>query len=97
MDQGHIDEHEVKSSYQYVLDLRERLEDTLKLAHEQLKLSEAKWKCYYDNGGQNYDTSNLVISMLVFLPTDSNKLLLQWWKGPYNSHQGSWFSRITRS
>ena len=26
-----IDEHEVKSSYQYVLDLRERLEDTLKL------------------------------------------------------------------
>ena len=34
-----IDEHEVKSSYQYVLDLRERLEDTLKLAQEQLKLS----------------------------------------------------------
>ena len=41
-----IDEHEVKSSYQYVLDLRERLEDTLKLAQEQLKLSEAKQKCY---------------------------------------------------
>ena len=32
-----MDEHEVKSSYQYVLDLRERLEDTLKLALEQLK------------------------------------------------------------
>ena len=43
-----IDEHEVKSTYQYVLDLRERLEDTLKLAQEQLKLSQAKQKCYYD-------------------------------------------------
>ena len=43
-----IDQHEVKSSYQYVLDLREPLEDTLKLAQQQLKLSQAKQKCYYD-------------------------------------------------
>ena len=34
-----IDEHEERSSYQYVLDLRERLEDTPKLAQEQLKMS----------------------------------------------------------
>ena len=34
-----IDEHEVNSGYQYVLDLRERLEDTLKLAQEELNLS----------------------------------------------------------
>ena len=77
-----IDEHEVKSSYQYVLDLRERLGDTLKLAREQLKLSQAKQKCYYDKrtkvrGFQPSDT------VLVFLPTDTNKLLLQW-KGPYD-------------
>ena len=37
-----IDEHEVKSSYHYVLDLRECLEDTLKLAQKQLKLSQAE-------------------------------------------------------
>ena len=37
-----IDEHEVKSNYQYVLDLRECLADTLKLTQEQLKLSQAK-------------------------------------------------------
>ena len=36
-----IDEPEVKSSYQYMLDPRERLEDTMKLAQEQLKLSQA--------------------------------------------------------
>ena len=40
-----IDEHEVKPSYQYVLDLREHLEDTLKLAQEQLRMSQAKRKC----------------------------------------------------
>ena len=37
-----IDEHEAKSIYQYVLDLRERLQGTLKLVQEQLKLSQAK-------------------------------------------------------
>ena len=41
-----IDEHEAKSIYQYVLDLRERLQGTLKLVQEQLKLSQAKHECY---------------------------------------------------
>ena len=77
-----IDEHEVKSSYQYVLDLRERLEDTLKLAQEQLKLSQAKQKCYYDKRTKvrRFQPGDKV---LVLLPTDTNKLLLQW-KGPYD-------------
>ena len=81
MDQNNIDEHEVKCSYQYVLDLRERLEDTLKLAQEQLKLSQAKQKCYYDKRTKvrRFQPGDKV---LVLLPTDTNKLLLQW-KGPY--------------
>ena len=77
-----IDEHEVKSSYQYVLDLRERLEDTLKLVQEQLKLSEAKQKCYYDKR-TNVRRFQPGDNVLVLLPTDTNKLLLQW-KGPYD-------------
>ena len=76
------DEHEVKSSYQYVLDLRERLEDTLKLAQEQLKLSQAKQKYYCDKR-----TKVLRIQpgdkVLVLLPTDTNKMMLQW-KRPYD-------------
>ena len=77
-----IDEHEVKSSYQYVLDLRERLEGTLKLAQEQLKLSQAKQKCYYDKRTKvrRFQPGDKV---LVLLLTDTNKLLLQW-KGPYD-------------
>ena len=43
-----IDKHEVKFSYKYVLDLRERLGDTVKLAQEQLELFQAKQKRCYD-------------------------------------------------
>ena len=77
-----IDEHEVKSSYQYVLNLREHLEDTLKLAQEQLKLSQAKLKCYYDKRTRvrRFQPDDKVLDLL---PTDTNKLLLQW-KGPYD-------------
>ena len=77
-----IDEHEMKSSYQYVLDLRERLEDTLKLAQEQLKLSQAKQKCYY-NKRTKVRCFHPGDKVLVLLPTDRNKLLLQL-KGPYD-------------
>ena len=77
-----IDEHEVKSSYQHVLELRERLEDTLKLAQDQRKLSQAKQKRYYDKRTKvrRFQPGDKV---LVLLPTDTNKLLLQW-KGPYD-------------
>ena len=37
-----IDKLEVKSSYQYMLDLQERLNDTLKPAKEQLESSQAR-------------------------------------------------------
>ena len=39
-----VDEPEVKNSYQYVFELREKLEDTLKLAHSELQKSPAKRK-----------------------------------------------------
>ena len=39
---------EVKSSYEYVTELRERLEDSLKLAHEELEKSQKRYKRHYD-------------------------------------------------
>ena len=72
---------EVKSCYEYVTELRERLEDSLKLAQEELEKSQKRHKRHYDRkakprqlevGGQ----------VLILLPTDSNKLLMQW-RGPY--------------
>ena len=59
-----------------MLDLRERLEDTLRLAEEQLKLLQAKQKCYYHKrtAVRCFQPGDKV---LVLLPTDTNKLLLQ--------------------
>ena len=72
---------EVKSSYEYVTELRERLEDSLKLAHEELEKSQKRYKRHYD---QKAKPRRLEVGdrVLILLPTDSNKLLMQW-RGPY--------------
>ena len=43
-----LEEPEVKNSYQYVSELREKLEYTLKLAHTELQKAQNKGKQYYD-------------------------------------------------
>ena len=76
-----VEEPEVKNSYQYVFDLREKLEDTLKLAHTELQKAQLKGKHYYDRKTKvkKFAPGDKV---LVLLPTDRNKLLMQW-KGPF--------------
>ena len=39
---------EVKNSYQYVFELREKLEDTLNITHSELQKAQQKGKHYYD-------------------------------------------------
>ena len=75
-----LEEPEVKNSYQYVFELREKLEDTLKLAHE-LQKAHNKGKHYYDRKTKvrKFVPGDKV---LVLLPIDNNKLLMQW-KGPF--------------
>jgi len=41
-----VEAPEVKKSYQYVLELREKLEDTLKIAHEEMQKAQQKGKHY---------------------------------------------------
>ena len=76
-----VEEPEVKNSYQYVFELREKLEDTLKLAHSELEKAQQKGKHYYDRKSKvrKFQPGEKV---LVLLPTDHNKLLMQW-KGPF--------------
>ena len=45
---SNIEDEEVKTTYQYVVDLRQRLEDTCKLAQEELVKNSKKYKTYYD-------------------------------------------------
>ena len=76
-----VEEPEVKNSYQYVFELREKLENTLNLAHSEVQKSQVKAKHYYDRKTKvrKFMQGDKV---LVLLPTNHNKLLMQW-KGPY--------------
>ena len=76
-----VEEPEVKNSYQYVFELREKLEDTLKLAHSELEKAQQKGKHYYDRKSK-VRKSQPGEKLLVLLPTDHNKLLMQR-KGPF--------------
>ena len=70
---------EVKTSYQYVFELRECLNNTMKIAQEELLKSRKKNKALYDRRAREFQEGDKV---LLLLPTDTNKLLMQW-KGPY--------------
>ena len=78
---GEVNDEQVRSTYQCVIELRERLEETCQLARDNLEKVQFKQKTYYDKRARlrKFDVGDKV---LLLLPTDSNKLLLQW-KGPY--------------
>ena len=64
-----------------MIELRERLEQTCQLARDNLEKVQFKQNTYYDKPARSrkFDVWDKV---LLLLPTESNKLLLQW-KGPY--------------
>ena len=76
-----IEEPELKTTYQYVLDLRERIEETCKLAKEELAKVQSRNQRYYNRKAKS---KNIKVGdkVLLLLPTDHNKLLLHW-KGPF--------------
>jgi hypothetical protein len=71
----------IKTTYEYVLDLRQRLEETCKWEHDQLRKSATKYKGYYDRKAKPRKMK-VGDKVLILLPTKSNKLLMQW-KGPF--------------
>ncbi|XP_061184347.1 uncharacterized protein LOC133192347 [Saccostrea echinata] len=48
---------EVRTTYQYVVDLKERLEDTCRIARENLQKSSKKYRKYYNKGAKNRQMS----------------------------------------
>ena len=78
---GETDGTEVKTSYQYVFELRERLDNTMRIAQEELLKSRKKNKTRYDRRANRSEFQE-VNNMLLLLLTNTNKLLMQW-KGPY--------------
>lgn len=72
---------EVMSTYEYIFKLREKLENTCKIAQQNLKQAQARYKTAYDRKARDRQFK-VKDKVLLLLPTSHNKLLLQW-KGPY--------------
>ncbi|XP_060070207.1 uncharacterized protein LOC132550192 [Ylistrum balloti] len=75
------DDEEVKTTYQYVVDLRERLNETCRIASDSLKMSKVQQRKYYNRKAKLRDLKK-GDKVLVLLPTKANKLLMQW-RGPF--------------
>ena len=78
---GEIDGKEVKTSYQHVFELRERLDNTIKFDQEELLKSRKKNKTLYIRRAKRREFQE-GDKVILLLPTDANKLLMRW-KGPY--------------
>nr|XP_054751019.1 uncharacterized protein LOC129256850 isoform X2 [Lytechinus pictus] len=78
---GEADTAETKTTYQYVLDLKNRLDETCRNAHEELQKSSTRYERYYNRNAKHREFQ-VGDQVLLLLPTDRNKLLLQW-KGPF--------------
>ena len=70
-----------RTIYQYVLDLKEKLEDSASIAAASADLSVTRYKTYFDLKSQK---RSLVAGdeVLILLPDSNNKLLMSW-KGPF--------------
>ena len=66
-----------KSNYEYVKELREPLEDSLKLAQAELEKSQKGYKRHYDRKAKPR-LLEVGDRVLILLMTYSNKLLMQW-------------------
>ena len=75
-------EAEVKLTYQYVLDLQDRLQETCEIARQSLLKAKQTQKKHFDVKARNREFQ-VGDKVLLLLPTDGNKLLMQW-KGPFD-------------
>ena len=72
---------EVSNTYQYVLELRNRLEETCKIARDSLHDAQSVYKHHYDKSTRQRRLKK-GDKVLLLLSTSHNKLILQW-KCPY--------------
>lgn len=76
-----VNDPEVHSTYQYIVDLKERIESTCTMAKENLEKATQRYRVNYNKRTKKRDMK-VGEKVLVLLPTSSNKLLLQW-RCPY--------------
>ena len=78
---GKCEESDTRTVYEYVIDLQERIEKTCQLARQELSKAQVKQRTYYNKKARDrsFEAGDEV---LLLLPNDKNKLLMQW-KGPF--------------
>ena len=76
-----IENEEIKTVYQYVVDLRERLESTCEIVRNELEKNRDRYKAYADSRSKDRHFK-VGDEVLLLLPNDLNKLIMQW-KGPF--------------
>ena len=74
-------EGEIKTTYEYVLDLRNRIADTCELARTELAKAQERQRNYYNKRAVNRELK-VGGRVLVLRSNDNNKLLMHW-QGPY--------------
>ena len=72
---------EVRTTYEYILDLRNRIEETCELASRELAKATERYKGYADKRSRDR-TFKVGDKVLLLLPSEESKLLMQW-KGPF--------------
>jgi len=75
-------EGEIKTTYEYVLDLRNRIADTCELARTGLAKAKEKQNNYYNKRAKKRELK--VGGKALVLRADDNNALLMHWQGPYN-------------
>jgi len=78
---GEEEDSEVKTAYQYVVDLRERIEETCELQKNELSKVQVRNQKYYNRRTREMKL-HVGDNVLMLLPTVQNKLTLAW-RGPY--------------
>ena len=74
-------EPDVKTTYEYVVDLRNRLKETCELAQVELRKAQDRQRNYYNRKAVKREFK-LGSKILILRPTNNNKLLMQW-QGPF--------------
>ena len=76
-----VPDNDVRTTYQYVVHLRYRLEETCQLVKDSLEKASSKAKKHFDKKTRMREMQS-GDKTLILLPTAESKLLMQW-KGPY--------------
>ncbi|KAK3889735.1 hypothetical protein Pcinc_006300 [Petrolisthes cinctipes] len=80
-DKDDSDQLDVMSTYENIFKLKKKLEGTCRIAQQNLKQSQVRYKTAYDRKARDRQFK-VRDKVLFLLPTSHNKLLFQW-QGPY--------------